>query len=480
MEKGDSDMRKTKIVCTIGPSTDDESVLRELMLAGMNVARFNFSHGDYAMHERRFREVVKLREELGLPIATMLDTKGPEIRLGKFFDNKPVEIMDGDVYTLTTRDVPCTAEVGSISFKKLPQDISIGTRILINDGVIELVAESVTGTDITCRIVHGGILSNNKGINVPGIKLSMPYLSDADMNDLEFGAKMGYDFIAASFVRTSADINYLRKFTQSLGWFDVRIIAKIENVDGVNNIDEILEAADGIMVARGDMGVEIPFEKIPAIQKKLIKYGYNAGKQVITATQMLESMISNPRPTRAEITDVANAIYDGTSAIMLSGETAAGHYPIETVKTMALIAETTENNIDYRKRFSARGISSNSNIANAIAHATVTTAHDLNVKAIITVTKAGSTARLISKYRPDAPIISCTTSETACRQMNMSWGVTPLLIDEKTNTDELFSCAVEAAKTAGYVDDGDLVVITAGVPLGVSGTTNLMKVDIVE
>lgn len=473
-------MRKTKIVCTIGPSTDNDSVMRELMLAGMNVARFNFSHGDYEMHKKRFEQVERLRNELGLSVATMMDTKGPEIRLGRFVDDKPVEIKDGDIYTLTTKDVLCDDKIGSISFKKLPQDISIGTKILINDGVIELKAESVTSTDITCRVIHGGRLSNNKGINVPGIKLSMPYLSDADMNDLEFGAKMGYDFIAASFVRTSADINYLRKFTQSLGWFNVRIIAKIENLDGVENIAEILEASDGIMVARGDMGVEIPFEQIPAIQKEIIKDGYNAGKQVITATQMLESMISNPRPTRAEITDVANAIYDGTSAIMLSGETAAGAYPIEAVKTMALIAETTEKNIDYKKRFSMRKGSDNSNIANAIAHATVTTAHDLNVKAIITVTKTGSTARLISKYRPDAPIISCTTNETVCRQMNMSWGVSPLIIDEKTNSDELFMTAVEAAKGAGYVENGDLVVITAGVPLGVSGTTNLMKVDVVD
>ncbi len=473
-------MRKTKIVCTIGPSTDNDAVLRELMLAGMNVARFNFSHGDYEMHEKRFRQVQRLREELSLPIATMMDTKGPEIRLGKFVDDEPVEIHSGDTYTLTTKDVPCTAEIGSISFKKLPQDISIGTKILINDGLVELKAESVTSTDIVCRVIHGGKLSNNKGINVPGIKLSMPYLSEADMSDLEFGAKMGYDFIAASFVRTSADINYLRKFTRSLGWFNVRIIAKIENSDGVQNIDEILEAADGIMVARGDMGVEIPFEQIPAIQKKLIKEGYNAGKQVITATQMLESMITNPRPTRAEITDIANAIYDGTSAIMLSGETAAGAYPIETVKTMALIAETTENTIDYRKRFSQRTSVVNSDIANAIAHATVTTAHDLNVKAIITVTKSGATARLLSKYRPHSPIIGCTTDETTCRQMNMSWGVSPVMIGEKTNTDELFLAAAEAAKDAGYVNTGDLVVITAGVPVGVPGTTNLMKVAIID
>ncbi|MBO5104384.1 MAG: pyruvate kinase, partial [Ruminococcus sp.] len=418
-------MRKTKIVCTIGPATDDKNIMRELMLAGMNVARFNFSHGEYETHEKRFRMIEELRKELDLPVATLLDTKGPEIRLGKFVDDKPVEIHDGDVYVLTTEDILCDDKRGSISFKKLPRDVSIGTRILINDGVIELLAENVTQNEITCRIIHGGTLSNNKGINVPGVKLSMPYLSDSDMNDLEFGAKMGFDFIAASFVRTAADINYLRKFTHSLGWFDVRIIAKIENTDGVENIDEILEAADGIMVARGDMGVEIPFERIPAIQKELIHKGYNAGKQVITATQMLESMITNPRPTRAEITDVANAIYDGTSAIMLSGETAAGAYPVEVVKTMALIAETTENNIDYKGEFSARRTEPNGNIAEAIAHATVTTAHDLNARAIITVSLCGQTARLISKYRPLCPIICCTTSEIAQRQMNMSWGVKP-------------------------------------------------------
>ncbi|MBE6851617.1 MAG: pyruvate kinase [Ruminococcus sp.] len=470
-------MRKTKIVCTIGPATDDETILREMMLAGMNVARFNFSHGDYETHEKRFREIVRLRTELGLPIATMLDTRGPEVRLRKFVDNKPVEIYDGDIYTLTTADVPCTNEIGSITFSNLPQDVSIGTRILINDGLVELLVEKIAKTDIICRVIHGGILSNNKSINVPGVQLTMPYLSDADMCDLEFGAKMGYDFIAASFVRTSADINYLRKFTHSLGWFNVRIIAKIENLEGVQNIDEILEVADGIMVARGDMGVEIPFEQIPAIQKELISKGYNAGKQVITATQMLESMINNPRPTRAEITDVANAIYDGTSAIMLSGETAAGQYPVEVVRTMDLIAATTEKNIDYKHAFDTRKESDNTSIAEGIAHATVTTAHDLNAKAIITVTKRGRTARLISKYRPAFPIIGCTTDEANQRQMSLSWGVTPIVIDEETNTDELFAKAVAAAKEHGIIEDGDLVVITAGVPLGISGMTNMMKVE---
>lgn len=473
-------MRKTKIVCTTGPATDDDNVLREMMLAGMNVARFNFSHGDYEIHKRRFEQVVKLREELGLPIATMLDTKGPEIRLGKFVGGKPVEIRDGDTFTLTTEDVPCTAERASITFKGLPADISVGARILINDGVIELRAEKITASDIVCKVVSGGLISDNKGVNVPGVELSMPYLSDRDMSDLEFGAKMGYDFIAASFVRSSADINYLKKFTKSLGWNTPRIIAKIENMDGVENIDEIIEASDGIMVARGDMGVEIPFEQIPAIQKNIIEKGYLAGKQVITATQMLESMITNPRPTRAEITDVANAIYDGTSAIMLSGETAAGKHPVESVRTMALIAETTEKDINYISRLSKRPVSIERNRTNAISHAAVTTAHDIGAKAVITVTKSGSTARNLSKFRPSCMIIGCTPNETVLRQMSMSWGVYPVMMDEKENTDELFDSAVKAAEEAKLIAKGDAVVLTAGIPLGVAGNTNMLKIDEVK
>lgn len=473
-------MRKTKIVCTIGPATDNDDVMRQLMKAGMNVARFNFSHGDHEVHKKRYEQVAKLRDELQLPIATLLDTKGPEIRLKKFKDDKPVEISDGDIFTLTINEVEGTKDICSITFPNLPKDISVGTTILINDGVIELIAEKITATDIICRVIHGGTLSNNKGINVPDAKLSMPYISDADMNDLAFGAKFGFDFIAASFVRTAADINYLRKFTKSLGWYNPRIIAKIENAEGVENIDEILEAADGIMVARGDMGVEIPFEQIPAIQKELIKKGYKAGKQVITATQMLESMIKNPRPTRAEITDVANAIYDGTSAIMLSGETAAGDFPVDAVKTMALIAETTEKDINYVSRFDKTEHSANTSITNAISHATVTTAHDLDAAAIITVTKTGKTARMISKYRPNCPIIGFTTDDTACRQLNMSWGVLPGIVLEQSNTDDLINHAITTALKYGFIKHGDLVVITAGVPLGISGTTNLLKVQVVE
>jgi len=470
-------MRKTKIIATMGPATDDDQILRDLMLSGMNVARFNFSHGDYSEQQRRFEQVVRIREELGLPIATMMDTKGPEIRLGKF--ENPVEIYDGDSFTLTTDDIIGDNTKASISYKGLPLDLNVDDIIYINDGLIELKVDTITKTDIVCTVIHGGTLSNNKGVNVPNVSLSMPYLSERDMNDLEFGAKMGYDFIACSFVCTGADIDYLKKFTKSIGWTTPRIIAKIENMEGVNNIDEIIHTADGIMVARGDMGIEIPFEQIPAIQKELIRKGYMAGRQVVTATQMLESMISNPRPTRAEITDVANAIYDGTSAIMLSGETAAGKFPVEAVQTMSSIARTTEKNIDYKNQLHERESSYDTdlNITNAISHATVTTAHDINAKAIITVTKSGTTARRISKFRPGCPIIGGTTSEIVCRQMNLSWGVTPMLIEEKNNSDELFQHAVDKAKENGYVTNNDVVVITAGIPLGKSGTTNMLKVE---
>ena len=421
-------MKKTKIVCTIGPATDDENVLRQMMLSGMDVARFNFSHSEHEIHKKRFETVCRLREELGLNIATLLDTKGPEVRLGCFKDHEPVVLEDGQKFTLTTEECEGTKEKSSIT-------------------------------------------------NVPDVNLSMPYISDADMKDLEFGAKMGFDYIAASFVRTGADVIYLRKFTQSLGWFNPRIIAKIENAQGVSNIDEILEAADGIMVARGDMGVEIPFEQIPAIQKDLITKAYNAGKNVITATQMLESMINHARPTRAEITDVANAIYDGSSAIMLSGETAAGKYPVEAVRTMSLIAETTEQDIDYIGRFKKRPDAVDPSITDAIAHATVTTAHDLDAAAILTVTKGGTTARTLSRFRPNCPIIALTPDETTCHQLNLSWGIKSGVIEEKNNTDDLIRHAIEVSLSKGYLNKGDLVVITAGVPLGMSGTTNLLKVE---
>lgn len=472
-------MRKTKIVCTVGPATDDENVLRQLMLSGMNVARFNFSHANHEEHLRRFQMIDRLRRELNLPIATMLDTKGPEVRLGLFKDNKPVEIFTGDTYTLTTRDVVCDEKIASVSFSGLPADVQPGTAILINDGLISLRVKKVTATDIVCEVTEGGVLSNNKGVNVPGVELSMPYLSERDMSDLEFGAKTGFDFIAASFVRTAADVDYLRKFTNSLGWRHVKIIAKIENMEGVNNIDEIIRVADGIMVARGDLGVEIPFEQIPAIQKELILKGYRAGMQVITATQMLESMINNPRPTRAETTDVANAIYDGTSAVMLSGETAAGAHPVEVVKAMVRIVEAAEASIDYIHQFNMAESRKN-DIPDAISHATVTTAHDLGASAIITVTQSGNTAKMLSKHRPSCPIISCTPCEQVWRQTNLSWGVLPLMCEEKESTDELFEHALEVAVKSGAVHKGDTVVITAGIPLRTAGTTNMLKVEKVK
>ncbi|MBR1724818.1 MAG: pyruvate kinase [Ruminococcus sp.] len=475
-------MRKTKIVCTLGPASESEETIRELMKAGMDVARFNFSHSVYEIDEKRFEIVRRLSDELGLHVATMLDTKGPEIRLREF-GGGAVNVPDGAEFTLTTREVEGDETIGSVTFDKLPKDVSIGTRILINDGLIEMVVKSIDGTDIHCEVIHGGEIKNHKGINVPGVKLSMPYISDADMRDLQFGAKLGFDFIAASFVRTGADVIYLRKFTQALGWNNVRIIAKIENSEGVENIDEILEAADGVMVARGDMGVEIPFEQIPAIQKELIHKAYNAGKQVITATQMLESMITNSPNTRAEITDVANAIYDGTSAIMLSGETAAGHYPVEAVKTMALIAETTENNINYRKQFEIRSGGGEyvcTEITEAISHASVTTAHVLHAKAIITVTKGGTTARRLSKFRSQCPIIALTTSEVTARQMSMSWGLVPGIVEEQSDSDALITIALKKSVEMVILKPGDLVVVTAGVPLGVSGNTNMMRVEIVK
>lgn len=470
-------MIKTKIICTVGPATDDEGVLSQMMKSGMNVARFNFSHGDHESHRKRFEKVVSAREKLKLPIATMLDTKGPEVRLGTFRGGKSVTLNAGDEYTLTSRDVEGDEKQCSVSFKELPLDLKRGDMLLINDGLVSMRVSDIEGTDIRCKVIDGGVLSDRKGVNVPGVVLSMPYLSENDMSDLEFGAKLGFDFIAASFVRSAADVDYLRKFTNSVGFHNVRIIAKIENMSGVNNIDEIIEASDGIMVARGDMGVEIPFELIPSIQKKLIRKAYTAGKQVITATQMLESMVNNPRPTRAEITDVANAIYDGTSAIMLSGETASGKHPVEAVKTMARIAEQTESDIDYITNFSTLAPEFDKGITNAISHATVQAAHDLGAKAIITVTKSGSTARMISKHRPQSMIIGCTTDSRVCRQMNMSWGVLPLMCEEKNNSDELFSHAVDVTQKAGIVKSGDIVVITAGIPLGVSGTTNMLKVD---
>ena len=470
-------MRKTKIVCTLGPATDGEGVLREMMLAGMNVARFNFSHGTHPEHKARLEQVKALRKELGLPVAAMLDTKGPEVRL-KNFAGGSVTLQEGQEFTLTVEDVEGDATRCAVTYAELPQDVKAGDTILLDDGLVRLTVLSTTASAIRCRVENGGVMKDHKGVNVPGVSLSMPYMSQQDREDILFGMEEGFDFIAASFVRSAADVRELRKLLESRK-SRIRIIAKIENQEGINNLTEILAAADGIMVARGDMGVEIDFTEIPAIQKNMIAQCVAAGKPVITATQMLDSMIENPRPTRAEITDVANAIYDGTSAIMLSGETAAGQYPVEAVQTMARIAMCAEADINYRKRFKERDTDLTPDVTNAISHATCTSAHDLGAAAILTVTKGGRTARMISKYRPSCPIICCTTDETVCRQLNLSWGVIPLMIEEATNTDDLFERAVQAGEDAGLLHDGELVVMTAGVPLGISGTTNLMKVHVV-
>ena len=471
-------MRKTKIICTIGPASDREEILKQIILSGMDVARLNFSHGTAESQKKISDMVKKLRDQLNLPIALMLDTKGPEIRIGEF-STPEIELKTGGKFTLTTRGIVGDDKKVSVTFGSLPKETRPGSRILIDDGLIELAVDSCTDTDVSCTVVNGGTISAHKSVNVPGIRLSLPFISEKDRADIAFAVREDFDFIAASFTRDADDIIELRTELEKQGCHKMRIIAKIENSDGVKNIDEIIRVSDGIMVARGDLGVEIPLEDIPGIQKKLIKKVSEAGKMVITATQMLDSMIKNPRPTRAETTDVANAIYDGTSAIMLSGETASGLYPVQAVKMMAKIAERTERDINYKERFVLHDFREQPNVTSAISHATCTTAHDLGAVAIITVTKSGRTARMISKYRPGCPIISGTTDRTVLRQMNLSWGVIPILVDEKDNTDELFDHVVGVARMRGLVKDGDLVVITAGVPLGISGTTNLLKVQLV-
>jgi len=471
-------MRKTKIVCTIGPATEDEKMIRALIENGMNVARLNFSHETHESHGRRIDILKKIRTELGLPVGILLDTKGPEIRLGVFEEDR-VELSAGDYLTLTTEDVKGTKERVSVTYKGLPNDIKARDMILIDDGLIELKVEAIEKNDVICKIINGGPVSNRKAVNVPGVRMSMPFVSEKDKIDLAFGIKNGVDFIAASFARSAIDILEIKSILENNDGKHIQVIAKIENQDGVENIDEILKVSDGIMIARGDMGVEIAFEELPRIQKELILKCYRAGKKVVTATQMLESMTDNPRPTRAETTDVANAVYDGTSAIMLSGETAIGKYPIESLKTMSKIAVTAEDDIDYLEKFNQLKPDTINNVTNAISHATCMTAHDLGASAIVTVTKSGYTARMVSSFRPGCPIISCAVDKKTCYQLALSWGILPVMSEVKGSTDELFEHAVEQALETGLVQHGDLVAITAGVPLGVSGTTNILKVHIV-
>ena len=467
-------MRKTKIICTLGPSTDKGDVLRDLIANGMNVARFNFSHGSYEEHGGRLAKLKALREELGKPVAALLDTKGPEIRLKEFKNG--VEMLEaGQTFTLTTREVEGTKEICSVTYKDLPQDVQPGGTIMLDDGLIMLRIEQVTDTDIICTVLNSGKIKTKKGVNVPGVHLSMPYLSQKDREDIIFGVQNGFDFIAASFVRTAQDVYDIRNLLNEYD-SNIRIIAKIENREGVNNIDSILSAADAVMVARGDLGVEIDFTELPGIQKDIIDRSFSFGKPIVTATQMLDSMMVNPRPTRAEISDVANAIYDGTSAIMLSGETAAGDYPVEALKTMSAIAERTENEEHYRPQ---RHAEIQISVSDATAHAACLTAKDVNAAAIVTVSESGNTARLLSKYRPKQPIIACVMDEQVQRQLSLSWGITSLLMGPAHSTDELIEMSTALAEKNGYLHNGELTVVTAGVPVGVSGTTNMVKIHMV-
>ena len=470
-------MRKTKIICTLGPSTDKGDVLRDLIANGMNMARFNFSHGSYEEHGGRLAKLKALREELGKPVAALLDTKGPEIRLKEFKNG--VEMLEaGQTFTLTTREVEGTKEICSITYKDLPQDVHEGGIIMLDDGLIMLRIEKVTDTDIVCEVLNSGKIKTKKGVNVPGVHLSMPYLSQRDRDDIIFGVQQGFDFIAASFVRTAQDVYDIRNLLNEYD-SNIRIIAKIENREGVNNIDSILAAADAVMVARGDLGVEIDFTELPGIQKSVIDRSFSFGKPIVTATQMLDSMMVNPRPTRAEISDVANAIYDGTSAIMLSGETAAGAYPVEALKTMSAIAERTENEVHYRDNRLVDAGNGQISVSDATAHAACLTAKDVNASAIVTVSESGNTARLLSKYRPAQPIIACVMNEQVQRQLAISWGITPLMMALAHSTDELIEMSTSLAKENGYLHDGELAVVTAGVPVGVSGTTNMIKIHMI-
>jgi pyruvate kinase len=468
-------MKKTKIVCTIGPASEQLPVLKELIQAGLNVARLNFSHGDYQEHGGRIEAIRQACKELNTTVAILLDTKGPEIRTG-LFQQEPTELIQGNEVTLTTEDVMGTAERFSISYKQLPEDVRIGSTILLDDGLIGLQVEAIDGTEIHCRITNGGPIKNRKGVNVPGVRINLPGITEKDAKDIVFGIEQGVDFIAASFVRKASDVLEIREILERHNAGHIQIISKIENQEGVDNLDEILEVSDGLMVARGDLGVEIPAEEVPLAQKRMIEKCNQAGKPVITATQMLDSMQRNPRPTRAEASDVANAIFDGTDAIMLSGETAAGKYPLESVQTMARIAEKTESALRYREIFEKQSRAQQTTVTEAISQAVANSALDLNAKAIITATESGYTARMVSKYRPKVPIVACTPNENVMRCLTLIWGVTPVKVETATNTDEMFQIAVDSAVESGKVQLGDLVVITAGVPVGRSGTTNLIKV----
>ena len=456
-------MRRTKIICTLGPATDEGTVLEEMMKAGMNVARFNFSHGSHEEQKRRIDQVKETRARLKMPVGLLLDTKGPEIRTGLLKDEKKVILQEGQEYTLTTRELEGDEHIGFINYAGLVEDVVPGNKILIDDGLIELEVKEVKETDIVCTVINGGELGQRKGVNVPNVKIKLPALTDKDKEDIRFGIKEGFDFIAASFVRNAEAIREIRDILREEG-ANMQIIAKVENAEGIDNLDEIIAAADGIMVARGDMGVEIPPEKVPYIQKTIIGRCNEACKVVITATQMLDSMIRNPRPTRAEVTDVANAVYDGTDVVMLSGETAMGKYPIEALKMMATIVSDTESHLDYSSYRNRHVFAKNGHhISNAVCYSSVATADDLHAQVIVTPTISGYTAKMLSKWRPASQIIGMSPSLSAVRQMMIYWGVKPLWSKRAESTDELIEYSLEELKEKGIVREGDLAVITAGV-----------------
>ncbi|MBE6646167.1 MAG: pyruvate kinase [Ruminococcaceae bacterium] len=472
-----NNFRKTKIVCTMGPASLREDVLEDMLRSGMNIARFNFSHGTHEYHKEGMELFRKVRDRLKMPAAILLDTKGPEIRIGSFKDGC-VELKNGQSFTLTACDVEGDSDKVSVTYKKLPAELHAGSKILVDDGRIELKVERICDNDIVCKVITGGELSGKKGINLPGVHIKMPYISEQDEKDLRFGIEMDIDFVAASFVRSKNDVIELRKLLNYYGGHSIKIIAKIENSEGVENFEEILANCDGIMVARGDMGVEIEYEKLPGLQKKFIRKCFSAGKMVITATQMLETMIHSKTPTRAEITDVANAVFDGTSAVMLSGETAMGDHPAHVVRVMSKIAERAEQDaIDMNVYAGISHEDDFSDLTNAICDAACTTARDVRAQAIIAVTTSGTTARRVSKFRPSQAIVAATPDVKTFHQLSMSWGVFPVLALNQDDTDRLFLHAIDCARQLDIVSKGDKVVITAGVPLKQSGTTNLLKVQ---
>ena len=472
-------MRKTKIVCTLGPASESEEIIEKLILTGMDAARFNFSHGTHESHLALLTRVKNVRDRLGRPLATILDTKGPEIRIRSFANGK-IELAEGDTFTLTTREVEGDNTIVSVTYSNLHNEVSVGTHLLIDDGLVDIEVTEIKGQDIICNVVTGGPLSNNKSINIPNTHISLPALTEKDKDDLKFAVENDFDFVAASFVRQASDVEEIRAVLNSHGGQHIGIIAKIENQEGVDNLEEILRVADGLMVARGDLGVEIPAQDVPVIQKRMIKAAIAQGKHVVTATQMLDSMIRNPRPTRAEVSDVANAVFDGTGCVMLSGETASGKHPVEALKTMVDIVTTAENSTNYWKRFRNATVDHTSSITDAISHTACLTAMDLKAAAILTATESGHTARMTTRFRPGCVVAALTTSERVRRQLAITWGVAPYLSGTVDSTDRLFSLCVESAKKEGIVKEGDTVVITAGVPIGRSGSTNLIKAQVVK